>query len=1044
MERNGEVNKTDPSQEPNCHSERSSAQSMEISAVPDSSAVLATIRDREAKGEGKQYWRSLEELAGTPEFEEFLHREFPKHASEWIDAVGRRTFLKLMGASLALAGMSACTKQPAETIVPYVRQPEEIVPGRPLYFATATVLSGVATGVIVESHEGRPTKIDGNPNHPGSLGAADVFSQATILDLYDPDRAQTLTFRGEIRTWGAFLGAARAVLTAQRGLKGAGLRILTETVTSPTLAAQIQNVLAEMPQAKWHQYEPVGRGAARVGARMAFGEPVTTVYDLKKADVILSLGADFLTSGPGHLRYAREFAERRRVQEHESGMNRLYVVESTPSSTGAKADHRLPLLPSEIGEFARRLAVALDVPGAPRSPLGLFGEHPKWIEALARDLKAHRGRSVVIPGDQQSPATHALAHAINAFLGNVESTVNYLPPIEAQPVDEHQSLAELMRDIDSGQVDVLIILGGNPVYNAPADMRFKERLEKVGLRIRLSHVQDETSEQCHWHVPEAHPLEAWSDARAFDGTVTIIQPLIAPLYRGKNAHELLAAFTDQPERSSYEIVREYWSKHGGVAEFEPFWRKSLNDGVIAGSAFAPKKVSMRSDWSSGVAAQGAAAFDSKLEIQFQPDPSIYDGRFANNGWLQELPKPLTKLTWDNAVLVSPDTATRLGLNFKPAWRGGEHGEVQADVVELRYDGRAVRAPIWIVPGQAENCLTVQLGYGRKRAGRVGNGAGFNAFTIRRSDSPWFGGGLEIRKTGERYSLACTQFHFNMEGRDIIRAGSLEEYRRNPSLAPEEEKRHGDSKELPTLYPAEHSYPANAWGMAIDLNACIGCNACVVACQSENNIPVVGKEQVIAGREMHWIRLDRYYSGNLSNPEANFQPVPCMQCENAPCELVCPVGATVHSAEGLNDMVYNRCVGTRYCSNNCPYKVRRFNFLLFQDWETPTLKLMRNPDVTVRSRGVMEKCTYCVQRINRVKIEAEKENRSVRDGEVVTACEAVCPAQAIVFGNINDPQSRVARQKAGERNYALLADLNARPRTTYLGVVRNPNPELEKA
>ena len=1010
---------------------------------------LAAAREKLRASSGKQWWRSLEELAGSPHFEELLHREFPRYASEWADAVSRRGFLKLMAASLALAGLSGCAGKPKETILPYARAPEELVPGKPLFFATAMTLAGSAIGLLVESHEGRPTKIEGNPDHPASLGATDVFSQASLLTLYDPDRSQVLTYLGDIRPWAALLAEIRVLLERQRLRRGAGLRLLTETVISPTLAHQIRSLLSGFPEARWHQYEPVSRDPVREGSRQAFGRYVNTVYQVEKADVIIALDADLLSSGPGCLRYARQFARRRRPQPDPATMSRLYAVECTPSNTGAMADHRLPLRASEIETFTRTLALA--VRGVTEA--GALLPYAAWLGALARDLLRHGGRSVAIPGDYQSPGVHLWAHVVNHALGNVGSTVIYTDPVEAEPVDQTASLRELVADMDAGRVEWLIILGGNPVYNTPADLAFGERLLKVTMRMHLSLYQDETSALCQWHIPEAHYLEAWSDTRALDGTASIVQPLIAPLYNGKSAHEFLAAFTSQPERPGYDIVREHWKTQRPGAEFERFWRKSLNDGVIAGTALPPISVTLKPAWSSALPivsavsakarAQEKAAGDPApegVEIVFRPDPAVFDGRFANNGWLQELPKPITRLTWDNAAMVSPATAQRLGLTYRIDSTGGEHGQVHADVVELSYRGRSLRVPVWIDPGQADGCVTLHLGYGRTRAGHVGTGTGFNAYQLRTSASPWFGSGLTLRKTGDRFPLACVQFHHNMEGRALVRAATLEEFRRNPAFARELGEEPPSSL---SLYPG-YKYEGYAWGMAIDLNACVGCNACVVACQAENNIPIVGKTEVMRGREMHWLRIDTYYQGSADNPEIYFQPLPCMHCENAPCEIVCPVGATVHSAEGLNDMVYNRCVGTRYCSNNCPYKVRRFNFLQYSDWETPSLKLMRNPNVTVRSRGVMEKCTYCVQRINAARIQSEKEVRLVRDGEIQTACQQACPAEAIIFGNLNDPQSRVARLKAEPRNYALLGELNTRPRTTYLAAVRNPNPEIEKA
>jgi len=990
------------------------------------------------------FWRTLDEQLGDPGFQRHLHNEFPSllpTIEHVADPVARRTFLKLMGASLGLAGVTACTRQPLERIVPYVRQPEELVPGRPLFYATAMAIGGVATGLLVESHEGRPTKIEGNPQHPSSLGATDVFAQAAVLGLYDPDRSQTLTNLGEIRPWSAFLGAISAALTAQRPLKGAGIRILTESVNSPTLAAQIRDVLSRFPSAKWHQWDPASRNSARVGSKVAFGEFVDAQYRFENADVILALDADFLGCGPGSLRYARDFAARRRPEQADR-MNRLYAIESMPTSTGARADHRLPMRPGRIESAVRRIVAALGRPGGSGGSSGSGGSggsggfteftegESKFLDAVAKDLQSHRGRSLVIVGDGQPPAVHALAHGMNQALGNAGRTVVYTQTAEAEPVDQIESLRDLVSDLDAGRVDLLVIVGGNPVYTAPADLKFADALGKAQLRVHLGLHDDETSGLCHWHVPEAHFLETWSDARGHDGTVSIVQPLIAPLYGGKSAHEVLAAMSDRPERSPHDLIREFWK----VDKDDRTWRKWLHDGIVPNTAFAPKTVSANT----GRAVQPRnAASGSGIEINFRTDPSVLDGRFANNGWLQELPKPITRLAWDNAVITSPATAAKLRGKQSLAFQGGEHGQVIADVVEVSAGGRTFRGPLFAVAGHADDCATVHLGYGRTRGGSLAVGAGFDANAIRTADAPSFAGGADVRLTGEQATLACTQYHHLMEGRRMVRVVTREEFLRDPKAVHE-----GD--ETPartiTLYP-NYSYEGHKWGMAIDVNACIGCNACVVGCQAENNIAVVGKDEVLRGREMHWIRVDTYYRGSAANPETYFQPVPCMQCENAPCEVVCPVGATVHSHEGLNDMVYNRCVGTRYCSDNCPYKVRRFNFLLYQDWNTPSLKLGRNPDVSVRSRGVMEKCTYCVQRINEVKIDSEREGRSIADGDIKTACQQVCPADAIVFGDLNDPTSRVAKLQAEERNYTLVGELNTRPRTTYLAAVRNVNPEL---
>jgi len=998
---------------------------------------LAAIRARlEKSGSGRQYWRSLDDLAQTPEFRDVVEREFPRLAIGWSEdespVEGRRNFLKLMGASLALGGLTACTRQPTEHIMPYIRQPEELIPGKPLFYATATTLSGVANGILAESHEGRPTKIEGNPEHPATLGACDVYSQASVLGLYDPDRAQVPKLEDDIRDWGDFLGSLRESLAAQKTKDGAGLRILTETVTSPTMADQLAAIQKLYPKSKWHQWEPAGPHNARAAAILTFGTPVNTYYDLSKANVVVSLDSDFLAQGAGSPRYARQFSARRRVQGGNRTMNRLYVAEPMPSPTGTKADHRFALRAADIEQFAWAVATALGVANGPKT-----GDNPDIFQhagAIARDLQRNKGASLVIAGDYQPPIVHALAHVMNANLGNVGQTVFYTDPIEANPVDQLASLEDLVKDLDAGAVDLLLIVGGNPAFNAPVEFGLRDRLKKAPLRAHLSLYDNETSELCQWRLPEAHYLESWGDARAFDGTISIQQPLILPLYKGRSAYSFLQMLTETPEQSDRDIVRGYWAGQRKGADFDTWWRRTVHDGVFAGSALPAKTPAVHADAIREPSTKHRMA--GRLEVIFRPDPAIYDGRFANNGWLQEWPRPITKLTWDNAALMSPQTASRLGCYYQRL----EQASQEVPTVDLTYEGRTVRAPVFIQPGHAEGSVTLHLGYGRTRGGRAGTGVGFDAYGLRTSKAMWQDTGMEARKAADMYPIATTQdFHVLDPARHAIHAGNLDEYLKNP------ESVHEGAETPPpelTLYPG-WKYDGYAWGMAIDLNACTGCGACVVACQAENNIAVIGKDQVRRGRHMNWLRVDSYYQGLPDLPDNIYnQPVPCQQCENAPCELVCPVQATNHSAEGLNDMVYNRCVGTRYCSNNCPYKVRRFNFYLYSDYETPTLKMLHNPDVTVRSRGVMEKCTYCVQRINYAKIESEKQNRKVADGEIQTACQATCPTEAIVFGNINDPNSRVAKMKAEKSNYGLLADLNTRPRTTYLAWLRNPNPEVE--
>jgi molybdopterin-containing oxidoreductase family iron-sulfur binding subunit len=941
------------------------------------------------------------------------------HAAGTSDGLDRRELFKYVGVSLALAGATACTRQPAEKIVPYVRQPEEIVPGKPLFYATAMTVGGLATGLLVESHMGRPTKVEGNPLHPASLGGTDAFAQAAVYSLYDPDRSKTLSALNEIRPWSAFLGEMRIALEEERARRGAGLRILTGTISSPTLALQIAQLLTTLPAARWHQWEPASRDNAMNGARMAFGAPANAIYRLAEADVILSLDADFLACGPFQVRLTREFAARRREGAAGGPMSRLYVAESAMTATGARADHRAPLKAADVEAFGRAVATRLGF-GAPSGTAesgGRFSTHP-MVHAIAADLLRHRGRSVVIAGDTQPPVVHAIAHAMNGMLANSGRTVVYTDPIEANPEDQLDSLRTLVGEMQSGAISTLLILGGNPVFTAPADLRFREAIRKVARRVHLSLESDETSAECQWNVPEAHFLESWSDTRAFDGTASIVQPLIAPLYGGRSAHEVLAALSDQPEKSAYDLVRETW--RGRLpGNFEESWRVALHDGVVAGSAFPLRT------FSSAALPPAEAGISSGLEVTFRPDPSVWDGRFANNGWLQELPRPVTSVTWDNVASVSPATAARMGMKSQ-------------DVVELSLAGRSVRAPVLVVPGHPDDSIGVTLGYGRTAAGRLGTKIGFDAYSIRSSRALWRSNGLEVRKTEDSWRLAFSQEHHSMERRHLARTVSVAELARNRAAVQEMGEAPSPAQ---TLYPPHPSHDY-AWGMAIDLGSCVGCNACVVACTAENNVPVVGRDEVLRGREMQWLRIDHYAEGDPSNPKHSFQPVTCQHCETAPCELVCPVAATVHSAEGLNDMVYNRCVGTRYCANNCPYKVRRFNFYHYStQFRAPSMRMLANPDVTVRWRGVMEKCTYCVQRINEAKIKAELENRRVRDGEVVTACQQACPAEAIVFGDLADPQSRVSQRRRSPLSYGLLADLGTRPRTAYLARVENPGEEL---
>lgn len=1020
---------------------------LEAEAVSKSKApTLEEVRASLQKQTGKRYWRSLDELAETPEFQKMMEQEFPSQASEWVDPVSRRGFLKLMGASMAMAGMVGCTKQPDEPIYPYIKQPEDLILGKPVYFATAHPFPTGAIPLLVKTDAYRPIKLDGNPEHPVNRGSSDSFTQGSLLELYDPDRSQHVTYRGSNKEWSAFAGEFRGKLLAKKSSGGQGIYFLSSTITSPTLAAQWKKAQANYPNAKLVQYEPVNRDSWYKASKIAFGEYLDPQYKLESADVIVSLDADIFSGPtfPGFHQVAREYAKRRKLESGVS-MNRLYTIESAASPTGLKAEHRLALKASVIPAFAAALATALGASGGAGS-YAWTAEQQKFLAALAKDLKAHAGSSVVIAGEQQSAEVHLAALAINQALGNIGKTVVFTDPVNPLPSIQTEELKTLVTDMNAGKVELLVVLNTNPVYSAPKDLQFEAALNKVHTLVHLGLHSDETGNLAEWHINGAHYLESWSDARAYDGAVSIIQPMIEPLYAGKTAHDLIQLLDDQsPNLSTYELVRATWQPVLAKGDFEVNWRKALHAGWVEGTAFEAKTVTPKiASFSSPTPAADA------IEVVFRPDPTLYDGRYANVGWLQELPKPVTNLSWDNAALVSLNTLRKINAS-------------EADVVEVQVRGQKILAPIVAVPGYPDNSVTLTLGYGRTKAGRVGSGTGYDAFPLRFSDAPLYITGASLRKTGEVWGLAITKSHYgddrsktaggdgsgnhSLEGneamdRAIIRYATLDEFKSNPKFAHEGERREEPDREE-SLFP-NWSYTGNAWGMSIDLNSCIGCNACVVSCYAENNIPVVGKQQVRIGRNMQWLRIDTYFEGDLNAPRAHFQPMTCQHCENAPCEQVCPVGATVHTPDGLNQMVYNRCVGTRYCSNNCPYKVRRFNFLLFSDYETESLKLMRNPDVTVRSRGVMEKCSYCVQRIMAAKIDADKENRNVRDGEVVTACQQACPTSAIIFGDINDKSSQVAKLKQDERSYHVLADINTRPRTSYVAGVVNPNPELAEA
>lgn len=1002
------------------------------------------------------YWRHAAEFNGDVAIDAEKHREFPSGDADVLDATGRRNFMKVMGASMMMAGLTSCARQPEEKIVPYVKPPEDSVAGRYNYYATAVPVAGYAMGAVATSYEGRPTKIEGLLEHPASLGSSSVHAQSSLLDLYCPDRLESIAHAGTMATWNQFVAEIGKAMQAVDAVEGATLAILTETVTSPTIGKQMEKLAAFYPKMQWYQHDPMGRNNARVGAFEAFGEFVAPVINFKKAKIVVSLDDNFLAEGPAHVRYARDFAvtrsasatadaadyEAREGFAHDE-MSRLYVAECTPSLTGAAADHTVRMRFPHIETLARKIAQDLGVAGAVANSENASGLPAEWLAAVLDDLKQHKGGAVVLAGEAQPPVVHSLVHAINGALGAVESgLVAYVPSPEAKPVDQQASLGQLVEALNAGSIGLLVVLGGNPVYNTPGDLKFADAFDKATLRVHLSSQQNETSDRCHWVIPESHALECWGDLRAYDGTMSVVQPLIRPLYNSKSPVELLSLILGEEASTDYDLVHGAWLSANGV-DSEPAWKTALSKGLVEGSAFAPKTVSHKLAFGE----EAALPAQKGLDLIFRLDSRTGDGRYANNGWLQELPKPLTNLTWDNAVHIHPKTASDLKLK-------------QEDVVLVQYEGLGteVRAAVMLMYGHPENAATVHLGYGRQMAGHVGKDRGFNAFACQTSASPWFVTGANLSATGRTYLLARTEEHNNIEqsqieqaqkaaDRHLVRANTLEGFKHDPEFA-KKMGHEAPGREITLYNPDEKDWSGNAWGMTIDLNRCTGCAVCTIACQAENNIPIVGKAEVNKGREMHWIRVDRYFKGDIASAhvETVHQPIPCQQCENAPCEPVCPVGGTMHSKEGLNDMIYNRCVGTRYCANNCPYKVRRFNFFHYQIREgqdAPQLKMMRNPNVTVRSRGVMEKCTFCVQRINKARIESKRTDRPIKDGEIRTACQAACPSQAIDFGNINDPQSRVSLRKQNPRDYGLLADIGTRPRTTYLAQLKNVHPNLAK-
>ncbi len=1001
-------------------------------------------------GDGRNYWRSLQELADSDEFRAQLEKEFPTGIEPPTDGVSRRRFLQIMAASAALAGLAGC-RWPEEHIVPFAKRPAGMVPGETQHFATAFELGGVAIPMLATSYDGRPIKVDGNPDHPWCLGGGFALAQATVLDLYDVDRSRNCLHHDGHQavptTWEDVL----ALIARQREslATGRGLAVLAERSSSPTRQRLRRQLQDRMPSLRWFEYEPIDDADVRDGAERAFGRAYRDVPHLEKARIIADFDANLLQDHPGALRNARMFARGRRPEA--ATMNRLYVFEPGVSPTGSIADHRVPTarvdVPVALGALAAAVFDAgVAVPagaGFAASDVAAFrgqGPAPEVTAALAEDLVANRGHGFVAVGDRQPAGAHHLVHVLNVALGNAGRTVTFRPLPTRDP-----GLPALTRALEGGEVDTLVILGGNPVTTAPADVNFAAALARAKTSLHLSSHVDDTSRRCTWHVPRAHYLEAWGDAVAADGSVVAVQPLIEPLFGGRSDLEVLAALLGEPGTTAHASVRTtFHQRDGGRGEaphnnprFEERWRKFLHDGFVSAADGATVTPPIAATSRLELASTMADLSRDNLELIIKADPCLYDGRFANNAWLQEMPEFSTKLVWDNVATMSPATAEELGV---------KHG----DMLELTFQGRKRPMPCYVLPGHAAHSVTVTLGYGRSDVGRVGKDVGHDVYGLRTGQAPHGGIGLTAAATGATYPLSVTQDHqaidpIGYKERErrigsLVREATVEHYEENPEFVDHLGIHHPP---LVSLWK-EKQYTGHKWGMAVDLNVCTGCSACIVACQAENNIPVVGKDEVSRSREMHWIRVDRYFKGDPENPEVAAQPVTCAHCEMAPCEGVCPVAATMHTNEGLNVMVYNRCVGTRYCENNCPYKVRRFNFFNNIDEFSETQKLVFNPEVTLRSRGVMEKCSYCVQRIQNAKIKAKDERRPLQDGEIVPACAQTCPTEAIVFGDLNDPNSRVSHLREDKRSYDLLAYLNIRPRTHYMARIRNPHPRLAEA
>ncbi|MCJ8328477.1 MAG: TAT-variant-translocated molybdopterin oxidoreductase [Lentisphaeria bacterium] len=1056
----------------------------------------------------KRYYRSNDQLEETPQFQEFLDREFP-YLNDGLDQLGmsRRGFLSLMGASIAMTGLTGC-RRPVENILPYAKQPEQIIPGNDLYYASSFPFGEENIGIVVESHEGRPTKIDGNKLHPASTGSSSAFMQASILDLYDPDRIGILTAKEKEgrnpnakdvqgtawldqkrKTLADFTAAYKTLHETFSKNQGEGLVVISTAIASPTLNRLALEFEEAFPKAKWATWEAVNNEALYSSIEKASGEELRPIYHFDKSMVTVSFDSDFMLTETDSIRNAKNYAKNRKYADKTSALSRLYVTETAYTCTGAMADHRVAVKASMIKEILngvikelRKKGLKIGVDVSAVLPSGV----EETVKAMANDLFDHKGKSLVVAGRRQSKDVHALVLALNNALGNIGKTVDYVE-ISHSRLSNSESLKIAL----TGKADTVVILGGNPVYDAPVDFTIKETLEKAKHVIRLGYYFDESSSAAEWHIPESHYLEAWSDAVSIDGTQSVIQPLIQPLYGTISKIEMLSLLISgelHEKSAGFGEVKKTWDN---IVSSDRQFKQVLHDGLLSGTAGKAKKLSINDSAIEALYKSRTRTKVGGLEMTFSVSPAVYDGRYSNNGWLQEMPDPVSKLTWDNAILMNPETAKKHGFRtILGEQKGNNEGRGNADLATVRYDGREVTAPVLAMPGHAKDCMTLELGFGRNDfKGRIGGlsdeefrkakptdklmgynpeyrtqAPGANAYALKGTEEY---GPVTITATNDTYLLAITQDHHSMEMRALVREANLNDYKAGHPLEPIAHA----APHTANIWGEQHTYNTGyQWGMAIDLSTCIGCNACVIACQSENNIPIVGKEQVSRARELHWIRIDRYFSDSLipndkhkdvfnftgnekrenahaydaivdEEPQLVFQPVPCQHCEMAPCEQVCPVAATTHDEEGLNVMVYNRCIGTRYCSDNCPYKVRRFNYFNFTKDTVESQKMGNNPDVTIRFRGVMEKCTYCVQRISAGRIHAKVEGRKIKTNEIITACQQACPVEAISFGDINNPDSQVVKEKALDRNYNILEDLNTRPRTSYLGRIRNPNTHL---